>query len=272
MASITLDGNTLLYSTPYNAGLVAALKVTVPASDRRWDPSRKVWQVAPQHGPVLVRLAQQYLGESLTLPQARASMPEHETRILDVRYIGATKDRGDGQPTAFAWIGGQWAAVFPERVLREWFNAEARPDEHPTLYAVLGVPSTATDAEIRSAYRRLAKQWHPDVAKEPDAAEQFKRINHAYEMLRDPAKRAKYNAGLALEATLRDQQQFRTQQPLAGYRSPLRCGLIMAEGYEALGRFVVEKIIAWQDIVDAQGRVLVTSWPVGAQVPVEKWS
>ena len=113
MASITLDGNTLLYQTPYNPALVAALKSAVPASDRRWDPSRKVWQVAPQHGPVLVRLAQQYLGESLSLPKVGASMPEHETRILDVRYIGATKDRGDGAPSAFAYIDGQWGAIFP---------------------------------------------------------------------------------------------------------------------------------------------------------------
>ena len=64
MASITLDGNTLLYQTPYNPALVAALKSAVPASDRRWDPSRKVWQVAPQHGPVLVKLTQQYLARA----------------------------------------------------------------------------------------------------------------------------------------------------------------------------------------------------------------
>lgn len=272
MASITFENGTLVYRSEYHAGLVAALKTTIPASDRRWDGARKAWLVAPAHGQTLAKLTAQFLGENIGVPQVAAVAAATETRILECRYISTTKDRGDGQPTAFAWIGGQWAAVFPERVLREWFNAEARPDEHPTLYAVLGVPNTATGAEIKSAYRRLAKQWHPDVAKEPDAAEQFKRINHAYEMLRDPAKRAKYNAGLALEATLRDQQQFRTQQPLAGYRSPLRCGLIMAEGHEALGRFVIEKIIAWQDITDAQGRVLVTSWPMGAQAPIENWS
>lgn len=279
MVSLTVENGTLVYCAPYNAALVAALKAAIPAHERRFDYPRRAWFVAPHHGPTLVKLTRQYLGEDVSLPQVMASMSAPETRILEVRYIGVTKDRGDGAPTAFGWVNGEWAVVFPEKVLREWFNAEARPDEHPTLYAVLGVPATATDAEIRAAYRRLARTWHPDVCHEPDAAEQFKRINHAYELLRDPTKRAKYDAGLALEASLRSHSKglhwanalAGSQQPMPGYRSPLRCGLIMAEGHESLGRFVVERIIAWQDITDAQGRVLVTSWPVGAQQPVEVW-
>ncbi len=270
MNSITVEGNTLVYRSDYNPALVAALKLAIPATDRRWDPARKAWIVAPGHGRTLQRLTATHLGESISLPQVGASMAKAETRILDCRYIGATKDRGDGAPSAFAYISGQWAAVFPESVLREWFNAAARPDELPTLYAVLGVPAAADAADIKSAYRRLARMWHPDVCREPDAAEQFKRINHAYEVLKAPATRAKYDAGLALAATIRQEADMpRTSQ---AYRPPLRCGLIMAEGRETLGRFVVEKIIAWQDITDAQGRVLVTSWPMGASEPVEGWS
>ena len=56
-----------------------------------------------------------------------------------------------------------------------------------------------------------------------------------------------------------------------GYRSPLRCGLIMAEGVEQLGRFVVSKIIAWEDIPGPNGTVLCTSWPAGAQMFTEEW-
>ncbi len=272
MAEIILENGTLVYRSEYHAGLVAALKASIPTSDRRWDATRRAWLIAPQHATILAKLTEQYLGETITVPQPVASMDLTETRILEVRYIGVTKDRGDGNPTAFGWVNGEWAVVFPERVLREWFNAEQRPDESPTLYAVLGVPNTATDAEIKAAYRRLARTWHPDVCHEPDAAEQFKRINHAYELLRDPVKRAKYDAGLALEQSLRSNQRLTdSYTQSAGYRSPLRCGLVMVEGHETLGRFVVKKIIAWQDIVDAQGRVLVTSWPMGAQQPVEVW-
>ncbi len=65
--------------------------------------------------------------------------------------------------------------------------------EYADYYATLGVPKTASAAEIRSAFRRLARQHHPDVSKNPGAAERFKRINEAHQVLSDPAKRAKYD-------------------------------------------------------------------------------
>src|SRR5256885_3683251 len=60
-------------------------------------------------------------------------------------------------------------------------------------YALLGVARGATDEQIRSAYRRLARQYHPDVNKADDAAERFKRITEAYEVLTDPQRRQRYD-------------------------------------------------------------------------------
>src|SRR5438128_2322966 len=60
-------------------------------------------------------------------------------------------------------------------------------------YQLLGVSRTATDDQIRSAYRKLARQYHPDVNGEPNAAEQFKRITEAYEVLTDPQRRQRYD-------------------------------------------------------------------------------
>ena len=60
-------------------------------------------------------------------------------------------------------------------------------------YDVLGVSPSATEAEIKTAYRRLARKFHPDVSKEAGAEDRFKSINEAHEALRDPARRASYD-------------------------------------------------------------------------------
>ncbi len=60
-------------------------------------------------------------------------------------------------------------------------------------YEVLGVERTATDAEIKRAFRKLAQQWHPDVNTDPAAQERFKEINEAYQVLSDPERRQRYD-------------------------------------------------------------------------------
>jgi len=60
-------------------------------------------------------------------------------------------------------------------------------------YKTLGVEPGAGDAEIKTAYRRLARKYHPDVSKEAGAEDKFKAVNEAYEALRDPQKRAAYD-------------------------------------------------------------------------------
>ncbi len=61
------------------------------------------------------------------------------------------------------------------------------------FYDVLGVKRDATDAQIKSAYRKLARKFHPDVSKSPDAGEKFREATEAYEVLYDGEKRKVYD-------------------------------------------------------------------------------
>src|SRR3982751_2235957 len=66
--------------------------------------------------------------------------------------------------------------------------------KYSDYYATLGVERGATADEIKKAYRRLAQKYHPDVSKEPEAEARFKDIAEAYQTLKDPEKRAAYDA------------------------------------------------------------------------------
>ncbi|HAT2072282.1 TPA: DnaJ domain-containing protein [Legionella pneumophila subsp. pneumophila] len=60
-------------------------------------------------------------------------------------------------------------------------------------YKIMGVSQDASDKDIKMAYRKLARKYHPDISKEPDAEERFKEMAEAYEVLKDPKKRSEYD-------------------------------------------------------------------------------
>ncbi len=85
-------------------------------------------------------------------------------------------------------------------------------------YETLGVSRTASQDEIQKAYRKLARKYHPDVNKAGDAEDKFKEINEAYEVLKDPQKRQKYDQ---LGAGWQNGQEFR---PPPGWESSFDFG------------------------------------------------
>lgn len=78
--------------------------------------------------------------------------------------------------------------------------------EYKDYYKIMGVGRTATQDEIKRAYRKLARKFHPDVSKEKDAELRFQELGEAYEVLRDPEKRAAYDQ---LGSNWKAQQDFR---------------------------------------------------------------
>jgi hypothetical protein len=116
------------------------------------------------------------------------------------------------------------------------------------LYAVLGVARDAPAPEIRRAYRRLARQHHPDLNEQPEGSEQFVRAASAYEILHDPARRARYDRTLPQVASgptgLHDAP---APAPAAG----VRCGILDLSPAEAL--HVVRYPLA---LHDADGRTI----------------
>lgn len=72
------------------------------------------------------------------------------------------------------------------------FSMEARM-EYKNYYEILGIERGASQDEVKKAYRKLARKYHPDVSKETDAEARFKEVGEAYEVLKDPEKRAAYD-------------------------------------------------------------------------------
>ena len=269
---LTIEQNMLLVSTPFDQGLVASIK-SLPHSERKYDAGRKIWLVDPKHAPTVAQWIESYLGDKVTIPTLPSVCVSTIKQYLRVRYVGACKPRSDGSSSAFGLMGDDWKVIFPEQVMRDFFDgSRATPGERESYFSLLGISRTSTKDEVTNGFRRMAKLWHPDTCHEENAADTFMRIKAAYDILSDSNKRARYEAGLALEAMTVTQPLPRSvNETQYGYRCPLRSGKILIEGVNKLSMIEVSKIFSWDDITDNQGRVLITSWPKGAKEPVEEW-
>lgn len=272
MTTLTVENGALVLSSRYDAGLVAGLKARVPATGRKFDGQRKTWVIDAQYGGVVVDLVKQHLNEKVQLPAIAIASPVEDERVIEVRYVGQTKARdGYDEQTALGFDGREWSVIFPESVLRTWFEGTLKGSSEPTtLYGILGVGRDASDEVIKTAFRRMARQWHPDVCREPDAQEQFIKIKNAYDIL--SSRRARYDAGLALEESTRGNDKYVQSSFTQNYRSPLRCGFVLVRGVERIGRYFVREIMSWKDITNDHGQTLISSWPMGATRPVEVWA
>lgn len=291
---LTASPEGLRLSSPYDPAFVAAFKIAIPQNGRRWDGQARQWLIDPKHGPALVREIEVFFGVSIELPKSDKIAAVPVTELVSLAYLGACKDREDGSTSASGYLLGNRNPKAPdllvaEDVLKTWFervpeSANATPALRGSLYSLLCVAPDADASTIKTAYRKMARQTHPDVNKEPDAAQQFHKIQEAYDVLSDAKQRRKYDAGLMLEVRAKAEQSgtYRhdglfAPRPFVGsisavgdWRAPLRCGLLLVTGTRQLGRLNITTIHSWEELT-RNGQALVSSWPKDATVWLESW-
>ena len=255
-------------STPFHKTFIERMKATIPAPDRVWHPNTKEWVFPYTQAQRVKELVKDTFLESvdITLPRSNPT----EVMQLKVYYLSRSRERTDwGGFFALGYDGRRWIYRFPQQVLLRYFNVEDFKVTNPlpnTLYEVLGVSRLALATDIKSAYRRLAREWHPDVCKEPDAADRFRRVNDAYQTLSNSTKRSLYDVGLTVAKVKVERNMFRGDM----YRAPFRSGLIEVEGTAIADYVNVVHIRSWVPLVE-NGRTLISSWTVGATEPTLMW-
>lgn len=274
--TLTPMGDGLALTSPYDPMFVAEFKQAVPSAARVWDKARKVWIVSAAHAAQVADLCHTYFGERPYVPALSAAPATPQIRVFKLEYLGQCKDRDGGSVSAMGYCEGAWSVIAPEPVLRRWFEgapADAGAPAPPTTYyAALGIQPDASPEQIKAGYRRMARQWHPDACREPGAHEMFLKIAEAYNILSDAQLRRRYDVGRLFEARATSQEDRpRTWQRPDYFRAPLRCGMVLAEAAPSLGRWSLTQILAWDDIRNDSGEILVTSWDTDAEQIIRKW-
>lgn len=270
MATLHEERGEWLLRFAYDADLVSRVKMDIPGWARRWDAPRRAWVIAPEY----VRIAAGIVG--LPAPDLHPAPARGPARIetVDVYYLGRARMRESGLSIAYGMdSAGRWRYLIEEPVLRAWFGSATPPDEPETLYDLVGAPPNADDEALKRAIRAAMRQWHPDVCREAGAEERFKQINAAREILLDPQRRARYDAGLRAErlAAAPHMRRQRSVDAEAGYRAPLLCGRITGETIRMGDRVRITRIATWEDVVNDRGQTLIASWPRGASAPDWRW-
>jgi len=257
---VTAENGALKVVTPYSAAFVDELKVSIPATGRKWDTPSKAWLVSRQYSDIIKQIIDRVYSTDVTMPTVIADAQTAFEITFQADYVANSKNDASS-----VHCNGGWNAKIPEKVLRAWFKQVESTDNAPTtLYGVLGLDQSATEPEIKKAYKRAARQWHPDVCREENAREMFERVKDAYQILSDPLQRNKYNAGLMFEQMAMKGPTGRRvahyQHKYSTFIPILRCGMLKVRAKRDLGVLIVEEILAWDDIENEHGQVMVSFW------------
>jgi len=248
--AITAENGGYKVRSPYNAKFVEQLKNYIPATARAWDNTSKCWLVGAAYGGELKRLCDEHYGGDCVLPTIIGAAAESFICEFRADYVANCKAE-----VSNVHASGSWSAKIPESVLRAWFK---QTDKNAgTLYGLLGCDEKASGVEIKTAYKRAARVWHPDICREENAREMFEKIKQAYDVLSNQELRNKYNAGLAFERMAKMTPQA---SKYASFVPPFRCGDLRVKARRELGQLIVEEVLEWRDITNDYGQIMVSYW------------
>ncbi len=188
---------------------------------------------------------------------------------------------------ASAWVDGGWSVIFPEPVLRAYFG-EPETKFDGDFYAYL-----LASKDLSKAYKHMARKYHPDLNRAASAVPQFIKLKEAYETLKDPMRRKRYQAGLAFQAKalqskvnevvfwlpktcgdvtvkgawepMESRQDFKQRYYQTTY------GQVQRDSYEdGRKRLHVSEIISWNDRLNAKGERMVSKWDRNAPDPFRR--
>lgn len=252
--TVTAENGGLKVITPYSSQFVNDLKLEIPATSRKWDANSKAWLVSKQYAAVLKQIIDRAYGCDVTMPTVIAADEEIFEITFQADYVANCKNEASS-----VHCNGGWNAKIPEKVLRAWFK-QVDATATATLYGVLGVDKDAADLDIKKAYKRAARQWHPDVCREENARDMFEAVKNAYNILSSALGRVKYNAGLLFEQMAKGSGHAHYKTKYTTFTPMLRCGMLKVRAKRELGVLVVEEIIEWNDIENETGQIMVSFW------------
>jgi hypothetical protein len=253
------EGNMLVVISPWHEDYLNDFKNQIPYKSRKWDQSRKVWFVAPEFAKTVQDLLALYFGQTLEIPEIKQTAEKFEAVLKAIYVANCKPDTGFSN----VFYNNGWNARIPETVLRTFFKNYSADNTGATYYATLGLDEQAKSEEIKSAYRRAARQWHPDVCREENAAEMFHKIKAAFDLLSNAQLKAQYDAGLFFERMSKGKittHQANRPNSFSSYTPLLRCGYLQVTGHYEIGNVIVDEILAWEDITNERGQTMVSQW------------
>jgi len=195
----------------------------------------------------------------VTVRNLGAGRIEEIVETLDVKYVSYPKVRnGDGgsgkdKESSFCLIGDEWSLELPVSVMKAYFEPGKSSSASafkftgkpvgPGLYNFLCVPQDATEQELKKAYRRMARKWHPDVSDAPDATARFQELQRAYDILKDPAKRQRHD--VLVHETAESDAKLGFTYVEASFVPPFRCGRLTVRAKKLGSKLEAVEIRKW---------------------------